>query len=289
MFKNLKIRWKIIFSFVPIMLVSFIMMAIALVIMVKLNSVREVEEFRASEMDKVKNNLENYVNIAYETIDSNYKNAKKKNQIEKTYGRQLKNIIDVAENLIAETTARAKAGEISLEEAKQLASQQIKKLRYDSGKGYIWINDTGRPYPKMIMHPTVPALNGQVLDNPKYNCALGKKQNLFAAFVDVTEQSGEGFVDYLWPKPTKDGLTTEQPKLSYVRLIKDWDWIIGTGIYVDDALQDAIQKIIYDVKKMRYDHGVGYFWINNMDKPFPKMVMHPTVPSLDNKILDNPK
>ncbi|MDA8165322.1 MAG: cache domain-containing protein, partial [Desulfobacteraceae bacterium] len=138
-------------------------------------------------------------------------------------------------------------------------------------------------------HPTVPALDGKVLDDPKFNCALGKKENLFKAFVDVCERDGEGFVDYLWPKPTKDGLTTDQPKLSYVRLNKEWGWIVGTGIYVDDAVPDAVAKIKQDVANMRYDGGIGYFWINDMGKPYPKMIMHPTVPALDGKVLDDPK
>ncbi len=141
----------------------------------------------------------------------------------------------------------------------------------------------------MIMHPTVPALDGKILDNPKYNCALGKNANLFVAFNDVTERDGEGFVDYLWPKPTKDGLTEDQPKLSFVRLIKEWDWIIGTGIYVDDAIIDSLEKTKEDIRKMRFNEGVGYFWINDTARPFPKMVMHPTVPALNDKILDDPK
>ena len=289
MFKNLKIRWKIILSFIPIMLISFMIMAVVIVVIIKFNGDKEIETFRSLEMSKLKINLKNYVDIAYETIDTNYKNANKKGQIEKRYGTRLKNIIDLTEHIIKESKAKVATGEISVEEAKQIAASQIKSLRYDSGTGYIWINDTGRPYPKMIMHPTAPSLDGQILDDPKYNCALGKKQNLFAAFVDVTEKSGEGFVDYLWPKPTKDGLTTEQPKLSYVRLIKDWNWIIGTGIYVDDAIRDSVQRVMNDIKKMRYDQGVGYFWINDTGRPFPKMVMHPTVPSLDGKILDDPK
>lgn len=127
------------------------------------------------------------------------------------------------------------------------------------------------------------------MDNKKFNCALGKKQNLFQAFVDTCEQKGEGFVDYLWPKPTKNGLTKDQPKLSYVRLIKEWNWVIGTGIYVDDAIKDAMDISKREIEKMRYDHGVGYFWINDMGKPIPKMIMHPTVPSLNGKVLDSKK
>ncbi|MDA8164930.1 MAG: methyl-accepting chemotaxis protein, partial [Desulfobacteraceae bacterium] len=111
----------------------------------------------------------------------------------------------------------------------------VKRMRYGAnGVGYFWINDLGRPYPRMVMHPTIPALDGQIMNDPKFDCALGKKKNLFAAFVDVCLADGEGYVDYLWPKPTKDGLTEAVPKLSYVRLYKPLNVVIGTGLYIDD-------------------------------------------------------
>ena len=132
---------------------------------------------------------------------------------------------------------------LSLEDAQQQAMDAIRNLRYGTS-GYFWINDTGKPFPKMIMHPTVPELDGKVLDDPKYNCALGKDENLFVAFRDVTEKDGQGFVDYLWPKPTKKGLTEDQPKLSFVKLYPDWDWIIGHGLYIDDVKQE-LSSILY--------------------------------------------
>ena len=50
--------------------------------------------------------------------------------------------------------------------------------------------------------------------------------------VKVAKQSGEGFVSYQWPKP---GHSKPVDKISYVKLFKDWGWIIGSGIYVDDV------------------------------------------------------
>ena len=139
------------------------------------------------------------------------------------------------------------------------------------------------------MHPISPDLDGEILDNPKYNSALGVKKNLFQAFLDVTTASNDGYVDYLWPKPTANGLTEQEPKLSYVRRYNDWDWIVGTGIYLDDARVDIENNIKETVKSMRYAKGTGYFWINDDTNPYPKMVMHPTVPDLDGKVLDDPK
>lgn len=125
-------------------------------------------------------------------------------------------------------------GEISEEEAMMAALNEIEAMRYDGGTGYFWINDFGEPYPTMIMHPTSPALNGLVLDDPKYDVAKGDVSNLFAAAVSVSKETGSGLVEYMWPKPTEDGLTEDQPKQSFVQRFEPWEWVLGTGIYVDD-------------------------------------------------------
>lgn len=284
-----RIRWKIIASSFAIMLGSVFLISLFVILTMKGDSESEILEYRQEATLKVKANLKNYVDVAFETIASNYKTAQDPEYLQTRYGQRLKNIVQVAVTTIDTLKTSVEAGEITLEEAKLKAAEYIRGIRYDGQKGYLWINDTGKPFPKMVMHPTSPQLEGQILDDPKYDCALGKDENLFKAFVDVTETSSEGFVDYLWPKPTQNGLTQRQPKLSYVLRIPEWNWIIGTGIYVDDALMDMVEKIKTDIARMRYDEGTGYFWINDTGEPFPKMVMHPTVPDLNGQVLDDPK
>ena len=285
----MKISSKMMIMFAIALLISEFFIAWIGVYSIQSKAEQEIMDFSKNERNQIKQKLKNYVLIAYETIQSNYENSQDIEYQKRVYGLRLASIIDAAHSIVSSKIELVKKKIITVEKAKQDAKKEIQAIRYDNGTGYIWINDMGRPYPKMVMHPTVPALDGKVLDNPKYNCALGIKRNLFAAFVDVCKKSDKGFVDYLWPKPVGNGLTKEQPKLSYVKLIKEWDWVIGTGIYLDDALADAIEKTKQDIEKMRYDNGIGYFWINDNGKPFPKMIMHPTVPALNGKVLDNPK
>ncbi|MEI6877271.1 MAG: methyl-accepting chemotaxis protein, partial [Spirochaetota bacterium] len=205
------------------------------------------------------------------------------------YGPKLKAIIDMVETIARAGMVDVAAGRTSLRDAQRQVLGRIKALRYDAGTGYIWVNDLGKPYPRMIMHPTSPTLDGTVLSDTKYNTVGEGRKNLFASFVEVCEASGEGYVEYLWPKPTKDGLTEQQPKLSYVRLFKEWGWIVGTGVYIDDAVRDAQAEAMKTLKAMRYDGDVGYFWINDRGRPVPRMIMHPTSPALDGTVLDSPK
>jgi signal transduction histidine kinase len=204
---------------------------------------------------------------------------------------ELKNNTIIAFSIVNSAYDKFQAGQLSEDQAKTQAKKDLNKLRYSDGVGYFWINDTTRPYPRMIMHPTISNLDGNILDNPEFFCALGKNENLFKAFVDVCLDKKEGYVDYLWPKPTASGLTEQQPKLSYVKLFKPWNWIIGTGVYIDDIEKDVqarIEAVITDlnaaIKKQRIGDS-GYFFIFDKNN---KVLAHPNLQGADGATLINP-
>lgn len=174
---------------------------------------------------------------------------------------QIKQQIQTAYSIIENYYNLYREGLISEEEAKENALAQIKNLRY-AENNYFWINDTSYPFPKMIMHPTNPGLNGKILDDPKFNCAkkmkfgisgetikTDGKKNLFQAMVEVVKKSKEGYVEYVWPKPLPGGKVTEEvyPKLSYVKLFEPWGWVIGTGIYIDDINSTMLEHFIKEI------------------------------------------
>ena len=156
-------------------------------------------------------------------------------------------LVEVAHGVIEGFHAEAKAGKMSEEDAKAMALRTIKSLRYEKTE-YFWINDLGKPVPKMIMHATVPALDGKVLDEARFNKAILAREgndgvpqtlnnkNLFVAMNDVVEKAGHGFVSYMWPKPKAGGGVTDElfTKISYVKKYEPWGWVIGSGIYIDD-------------------------------------------------------
>jgi len=117
--------------------------------------------------------------------------------------------------------------DVSIEEAQNIAKKRVKELRYE-GSNYFWINDMT---PRMVMHPAKPALDGKSLIGNKD--ANGKA--LFQEMIKVVKKDGKGFVDYVWPKP---GGNKPFPKISFVAKDNKWDWIIGTGVYVDDVEEE---------------------------------------------------
>lgn len=124
--------------------------------------------------------------------------------------------------------------EMSLEQAQSHAKETIRDLRFGDGDIYFWINDT---QPTMIMHPVKPSLEGKDLGSTRDPDGLA----LFREMVKVTEEKSADFIIYQWPKP---GSEHPQPKLSYVKRHPGWNWIIGSGLYIDD-IQAQVNKVIY--------------------------------------------
>ena len=161
-----------------------------------------------------------------------------------------RNLVESVHALVVHYQELEKNGQLKQADAQQAAIEAIKALRYDQ-KEYFWVHKFSAATPEMVMHPTVPSLNGKVLDAPVFNSATtlqagqngpvvstadGKK-NIFVAFNEVVKQAGEGFVTYNWSKPKAGGGVTEElyQKLSYVKKIEHWDWVVGSGIYIDDV------------------------------------------------------
>ena len=139
---------------------------------------------------------------------------------------KLQNIIETAHSVAKFYYDKAQSGEMTEEEAQSQAITAIKWMRYDGKNGYIWINDY---HPTMVMHPYVSKLDGQDLTD--YKDPNGK--HLFVEFVKTVNAQGSGFVDYVWQKG--NDANNLIPKISFVQGFKPWNWILGTGVYIEDV------------------------------------------------------
>jgi methyl-accepting chemotaxis protein len=228
--------------------------------------------------------------MACAVAEYNHLKSQDESHLKRVYGPRLRDIVGMAMSVLRENQELVEQGRLTLPQAQQQATEALRRIRYDNGVGYVWINSNERPICRLIMHPISPELEGRTLDGPEYNRVAGGTRNLFQALVEACEQDGEGFISYTWPKPHGDGTgTTDEPKLSFVKRFEPWQWIVGTGIYVDDAVADAKAATTAELRKMRFAGGEGYFWINDCALPYPSMVMHAALPSLEGQRLDDPR
>jgi methyl-accepting chemotaxis protein len=172
----------------------------------------------------------------------------------------VRNIVKVGYDIVQYYESKASSSEMTVEDAKNSALKELAKVRYGDND-YFWINDLSH---NMIMHAAKPELNGTSM----YDFKDPNDKYVFREFVSVVKQSGDGFVEYFWPKP---GYDEPLPKVSYVKLFEKWGWVLGSGIYVNDVDEEfaEIKQRIY-LTLFGLVAGIfviSYFFAKKMVKP----------------------
>lgn len=81
---------------------------------------------------------------------------------------------------------------------------------------------------RMLAHPFMPGLMkmGNLLRTPDKN--VNEPKLLFVDFVVLASTKGEGWVEYMWPKP---GATAPSLKETYIYRVPNTNLFVGSGIY----------------------------------------------------------
>ena len=135
----------------------------------------------------------------------------------------LKTADEIALSIVQQKHAMELNGSLPQAEAQRQALEELKQLRFGDN-GYVWVNDLQAV---VLMHPFKPEMDGT--DASHVKDPNGKA--LFVEFAKVARAQGDGYVDYMWPKP---GVEQPVAKLSHVIRFEPWGWVIGNGVYVDD-------------------------------------------------------
>ncbi|TBR38298.1 histidine kinase [Marinomonas agarivorans] len=110
------------------------------------------------------------------------------------------------------------------------AKAQVKKLLSEltyGEDGYFFVYDE---YGVNLVHPTQPDFIGQNLW--EFEDTLG---NPLIKLLIQAAQNGGGYHRYLWEKPSTG---QQEEKISYAAMIERWQWMFGTGLYLDDIYNE---------------------------------------------------
>lgn len=113
--------------------------------------------------------------------------------------------------------------------AKQQVKEVLTKLRYGKDKdGYFFAYDADGTN---LVHPVMPDLVGQNLLHIR-----DKNGDYLIQALLAEAQNGGGFHQYLWQKPSTGENVT---KLSYAAWLDKWNWMVGTGLYIEDITYEV--------------------------------------------------
>ncbi|MBV8665987.1 MAG: cache domain-containing protein [Burkholderiaceae bacterium] len=136
-------------------------------------------------------------------------------------------IVDSAATIIGRIHQLQTDGKLGREEAQQQAKDVIRSVRYEKSN-YIFIYDTDG---MRVLLPPAPESEGK----PFKDLKDAKGNPLVQQMIDIVVNKESGFISYWFPRP---GGTESYPKLGFVRLVPDWNWVLGTGVYIDDVDQE---------------------------------------------------
>ncbi len=105
--------------------------------------------------------------------------------------------------------------------------EEIAKFRYGKNE-YIFIDDWRGV---VLVHGAQPDLVGKNIWDHQDSQGVKVVQDLIAA---AKTKLGD-YVFYSWRKPDTG---EERPKVSFARGVNDWQWMVGTGVYIDDVEAD---------------------------------------------------
>jgi methyl-accepting chemotaxis protein len=135
---------------------------------------------------------------------------------------KVKSLTEVAISIINTAYDQYKSGNLSEEEAKKIAKDQIISIKYGNNDYYLSFDYDGN----QIIHGSKPEREGQNFLN--YVDTNGKewvKEQIARA------KGGSGVVFYT---ATRLGSDVRVPKLSYTIGFEPWHWAVSTGVYIDD-------------------------------------------------------
>jgi len=140
--------------------------------------------------------------------------------------------VEIALSVLADVAAQVERGGMSLEHGQLYASELIKSMRYDDGRGYFFMFDDS----EVVAHPTI--ARGTSVDD--FKDADGRQ--LFVEMAAATKAGqGSAYFDYRWKHANGTDL---EHKRSHLRAFESWNWLIGTGTYIADINEAFIRKLI---------------------------------------------
>jgi methyl-accepting chemotaxis protein len=142
---------------------------------------------------------------------------------------KIRTISESAVSVVAHYERAAASGRLSTDAAKAAAKDALRDLRYDGKDGYIYIYSIEGVN---ILLPTKPEVEGKSLIDLKDPTGFA----IVRDFIKQTSTQGYGVTRYLWEKP---GSSKPEPKAGYTILFKPWNWMVGTGIYIDDVEKES--------------------------------------------------
>ncbi|EOR24944.1 methyl-accepting chemotaxis sensory transducer [Clostridium sartagoforme AAU1] len=177
------------------------------------------------------------VTITFRNIQTNNNLLKiQKENLNNDYDERIKEQVEIAISMIDAINEKAKNGEITIDEAKKQSADLLRKLKFGED-GYFWADN--------IDGTNIVLLGSETEGTNRLDTKDSTGKYLIKEIIENGKKEGGGYTDYWFPK---SGETEASLKRGYSKLYTPYNWIIGTGNYIDN-IDEVILEREYILKK----------------------------------------
>ena len=172
---------------------------------------------------------------------------------------KIRNLSEIARDVVVHYYDRSRKGEFDEKTAQHLAKEALRKVRYDKVEYYFIYKTDGTN----VLLPTLPEREGKNF----YDLQDPNGVYLIRELIKSAQQGGKPAY-YVFAKGEKKVLTD---KVAAAVLFEPWQWIVGTGIYLDDVDEEFRKTILKllacFVPILLLVCGGGWYLARNMSAP----------------------
>ena len=180
----------------------------------------------------------------------NYMRSKTEARLKQSIRDQVMEAYTVASSLY-----RQNFGRLNREETARLIREALRQIRFNGGRGYIFIADLEA---RMVLQPMSPEMEGiDFSERRDQNGILVIKEA-----AGIAAAQGQGYLEYSWPK--SEAYDQEFKKISFVKRFEPLGWLIGAGEYLDDFTRDVQTEILDRLARIRFGDN-GYIFVAQWD------------------------
>ena len=166
--------------------------------------------------------------MSYMNIQTSNKLLDSERQIlNEDYDMKIKEQVEIVIGMIDTINKKTETGKLTVYEAKKQSADLVRELKFGE-EGYFWI-DT-------VEGENIVLLGSKTEGTNRLNSQDVKGKYLVKEIIENGKKENGGYTEYWFPK---SGETEASLKRGYSKLYEPFNWVIGTGNYIDE-----IDKII---------------------------------------------
>jgi PAS domain S-box-containing protein len=199
-------------------------------------------DFITQQKELIKNEMER----ALKTID--YQRSRIEQQARREIHQRVYEAHALAQNIYEQNREKDSAA------VQKMIVDALRPLHFNQGTGYYFIYR--RSDAVNILHAHNPEIEGQ----SQWDLEDSTGKYILRDLIALTESSHETFYPYLGTKPGAEG--SEHRKVAFIKTFEPYNWIIGTGLYLEDIESQTQNELLEQIAAIRYGKN-GYFFVSN--------------------------